>query len=142
MAASLVQYSSHRIADAQLQTNSAALPNAANTINTNVIDLGTPNTGPFPTTGRFTVQIVSTVATGANSKNINATVADSADGTNFTNISGIGALVIAGNAANYPATTFNVTLPPGTRRYIRVTATGEANGGNASDGTITGKLLF
>lgn len=142
MAASLVQYSTPRIADAQLQTNSAALPNAANTINTNVIDLETPNTGPFPTTGKFIVQITTTQSTGANSKNINVTVADSADNSSFTNITGIGTLVVAGNAANFPATTFNVQLPPATRRYIRITATGEANGGNASDGTVTGKLLF
>lgn len=123
-------------------TNSAALPNAANTVNTTALDLQTPNTGPFPTTGRFVVQISTTQSTGANSLNINCTVADSADNASFANIVGIGTLRIAGNAANYPATTFNVSLPPATRRYIRVTATGEANGGNASDGTITGKLLF
>ena len=125
-----------------MATNSAALPNAANTINTSVIDLQTPNTGPFPTTGRFVAQIATTQSTGANSLNINCTWQDSGDNASFANIVGIGTLRIAGNAANYPATTFNVTFPPSTRRYVRVTATGEANGGNASDGTITGRLLF
>jgi hypothetical protein len=133
-------YPIHAQQDALLATNSAALPNAANTINTNVIDLGTAT--PFPTTGRFTAQIVTTQSTGANSKNINVTIADSADNSSFTNIAVIGTKVVAGNAANFPASTTNFSLPPSTRRYIRVTATGEANGGNAADGTVTLKLLF
>jgi hypothetical protein len=142
MAATLKQYSTPLQQDALMASNSAVLPNAANTVNTSVIDLQTPNTGPFPTTGRFGVQIATTLSTGANSKNINCTIADSADNITFTNIAACPVEVIAGNAANFPASTFNVSLPPSTRRYIRVTATGEANGGNASDGTITGKLLF
>lgn len=126
--------------DALLVSNSAALPNAANQVNTSVIDLGA--TTPFPTTGKFVAQIATTLSTGANSLNINCTIADSADNSSFTNIATIATKVIAGNAANYPASTTNFALPPSTRRYIRATAKGEANGGNAADGTITLKLLF
>lgn len=126
--------------DATLISNSAALPNAANTVNTTAIDLGA--TTPYPTTGRFIAQLVTTQSTGANSKNINIAIADSADNSTFTNIAVLGTKVIAGNAANYPASNTNFALPPSTRRYIRATALGEANGGNASDGTFTLKLLF
>jgi hypothetical protein len=35
-----------------------------------------------------------------------------------------------------------LSLPPNIRRYIRATALGEANGGDASNGTFTIKLLF
>ena len=133
-------YPIHGQQDALLVSNSAALPNAANQVNTTVIDLGTAT--PFPTTGKFTVQIATTQSTGANSLNINVTIADSADNSSFTNIAAVGTKVIAGNAANYPASTTNFALPPSTRRYIRATAKGEANGGNAADGTVTMKLLF
>jgi len=133
--------------DALKVSNSAALPNAANTINTSAIDLEAGQ--PFPTTGKFTVQLATTQSTGANSLNINvalqhtnANTDGTADNGNWANITGLAIRTIAGNAANYPANTWNVTLPPSTKRYIRGSATGEANGGNASDGTLTVKLLF
>lgn len=121
---------------------SAALPNAANTVNTNSIDLG--NATPFPTTTAFNVQIVTTAATGANTKNLNIVIQDSADNSTFANIATLGAPTVRIAEANsaYAATTVNVALPPGTRRYVRASVTGEANGGNASDGTLTLQLCF
>jgi len=120
---------------------SIALPNAANTVNTNVIDLN--SNIPFVMTSRLTVQISTTQSTGANSKNINARLQDSNESNaNFTNIAELGVKVIAGNAANYPSASANYVLPPTAKRYVRATATGEANGGDASDGTLTCQLLF
>lgn len=119
-----------------------ALPNAANTVNSNIIDLG--STTPYPVTENLIVRLSGTVATAANSKNINYTVQDCAD-TNVSNFANIGALatkVVAGNAANAPAFTHDFALPPSVKRYIRVIATGEANGGNSADGTGTLQLLF
>lgn len=127
------------IKDLTLQAN-IALPNAANTVNTNGIDLGAT---PYPAaTKKIEVQILTTQSTGANSKNINVTLQDSADNSTFAAIPELAAKVIAGNAANFPAASDVYALPPTVRRYIRASALGEANGGNASDGTLTIALLF
>lgn len=136
----MAQYTTHSVADASLSAT-VALPNAANTVNTAAIDLEA--TSPFPTTGRFTVQITTGVATGANSKNINVALQHSAEAAaNFVNIPELSIHVTTGNATNHIASTRNVVLPQSTKRYIRGTATGEANGGDSSDGNLTVKLLF
>jgi hypothetical protein len=123
-----------------LLTANVALPNAANTVNTAGIDLGV--TQPYPTTEAFQVRLATSVATGANSKNINVIVQDSADNVTFANIAGIASVAHAGNSANHIAANTNFSLPPATRRYIRGSATGEANGGDSSDGTLTISLRF
>lgn len=130
---------SRLIRDAGLSAN-VALPNAANTVNTAGVDLGA--TTPFPTTEGFQVRLTTDVATGANSKNINVIVQDSADNSTFANIAGMGSVPHTGNAANHIATNTIFSLPPGTRRYVRGSATGEANGGDSSDGKLTIDLLF
>lgn len=120
---------------------STALPNAANSVNTNVIDLG--NNSPYPITESVLLKLSITAATGANSKNINVYVQDSNESNaNFTNIAELASWVNANNATTYTAATRTVQLPPATKRYVIAKATGEANGGNASDGTLTAQLLF
>ena len=47
-----------------------------------------------------------------------------------------------GPGSNYTAATRTVSLPPGVKRYIRATAVGEANGGDASAGSFSVQLLF
>jgi len=128
------------IQDAVLLTSNTALPNAANTVNTNGIDLGV--TQLYPATEKVMLKVITGQSTGANSKNITLSVQDSADNSTFANIATLGATVIAGNAANYPSSVTNVALPPGTRRYVRVSATGEANGGNAADNNLTAQIVF
>lgn len=130
---------SRNITDYDLTVN-VTLPNAANVKNTAGIGLGAVT--PFPLTEQFQVRIDTTQSTGANSKNINVVIQDSADNITFANIALCGTKVIAGNAANFPAATATFQLPPTTRRYIRASATGEANGGDASDGTLTATLVF
>ena len=125
-----------------------ALPNAANTVCTAAIDLEAGQ--PFPTTGVFTVQIVTTSGTGnVNSNNINFTLQmanayanGSVNTSNFANISNFSTITIASLNGNYPATTQNYSLPPGAARFIRAVALGETGGGNSSNGTITVQLLF
>lgn len=143
----VVQYPSYAVRDALMASNNAALPNAANTVNTSAIDLGSYK--PFPTTGKFVATIANTTATGANSKNINyafqhtnANADGTADNGNWSNIPELAAIVVAGNAANAAISSENVFLPPSTKRYIRAVATGEANGGNSSDGTFSVALGF
>jgi hypothetical protein len=130
----------NEVQDLSLQGN-CALPNAANTVNTNVVDLGA---NPYPAaTKAIEVRVSTTQSTGANSKNINFALQHSNESNaNFANIAELAIQTIAGNAANYPATNANFALPASTKRYIRATALGEANGGNASDGTITVKVLL
>jgi hypothetical protein len=120
-----------------------AMPNAANTVNSNTIDLG--SNSAYPVQESFVVKITGATATGANSKNVNCVLQHSNEAAaNFTNITGMGApiLVLAGNAANVIGGSVTVSLPPSTKRYVRVSATGEANGGNAADGNLTLQLLF
>lgn len=134
-----------------------ALPNAANTVNTNSLDLFAaagaplPNTLPFSTTETINFKILTAQAIGANSKNINIVLqhtAQNSDGTadtgNWANIPTLGApiKVVAGNATNFPASSTTGKLPPGTKQFIRAQATGEANGGDASASLLTLELGF
>lgn len=127
--------------DAQL-TKSVALPNAGNTVNSNSIDLGAA--GGFPVSEKFQVKISTTAGTAANDKNITIVLQGSNEASaNFANISELATLVINEGSSLYAATERKVNLPPGFRyRYLRVSATGEANGGNAADGTLTVALVF
>jgi hypothetical protein len=134
------QASERRLQDAAV-TQTVALPTGAATANTNSVDLGQAT--PFPITEAFHVKLSTTVATGANNKNITVRVQDSADGTTFANIAAIGALTVAdANGAGFPAGSLTVSLPPDTRRYVRGQATSEANGGDSTDGSLTVAFLF
>jgi hypothetical protein len=113
----------------------AAMPNAANTVNTNTIAL--PQQAVRPFTNQFRVRLYNGVATGANSKNINYSLyaSNEANGANASLVQG--AFVVAGNAANHVASNREVILPPNLdKSYIFASALGEANGGNAGDGTF------
>lgn len=121
---------------------SVALPNAANTVNTNSIDLG--SAAGYPVTKEFAVRLSTTAATAANDKNVTIVLQSSNEAAaNFTNIAELATVVINEGSSAYAATNRDVTLPPGfAQRYIRASAAGEANGGDASDGTLTVELLF
>lgn len=133
--------SERRLKDEAL-TVSTALPNAGNTVYTNVIDLGKAK--PFPVQDSFHVKLSTSTATGANNKNITVRLQHSAEANaNFTNIAELGSLVVTDdNGSGYPAGSLTVSLPPGTKQYIRAAAAGEANGGNASNGQLTVEFLF
>ena len=131
---------SRNVADALL-SQTIALPNAANQVNTGVIDLG--SNAPFPIQESFIVRLSIGAGTSANTKNINIQVADSNESNaNFTNIVSLAPMVNLGVTVNYVAATLDIQLPPATKRYIRATATGEANGGDASNANVTIALLF
>lgn len=121
----------------------AALPNAGNTVNANALDLG--STTPYPITEEIVVRITSTTATGANNKNINIRLLHSDESAaNFTNIAELAnplLRVTDANGGGYPVGSVNAALPPGTKRYLRASAVGEANGGDASAGSFTVALL-
>jgi len=120
-----------------------ALPVAANTVNTNGLDL--IQATPYPTTEYVIVQVLTSASNAtANSKNVNVVLQDSADNVTFANIALLAnpLLTVTDNSGTTPAGAANVLLPPSARRYIRAQATGEANGGNAANATLTLQLLF
>jgi hypothetical protein len=90
------------------------------------------------------VKLSTSTATGANNKNINIRLAHSNESNaNFTNIAELGLFqVVDNNGAGFSAGSMTVQLPPGVKRYVRGTALGEANGGNAANGTLTVQLMF
>lgn len=123
---------------------------------TNAIDLG--QAGAFPVSEHIIVQISTTIATGANNKNVNIALehANTNANANFKNVNigpvadGTGSVPFAilaslrdNNNTNIPAMTWNVALPPDTLQYIRLRANVET-GGNpaANNGTYTLKVLF
>lgn len=119
-------------------TKSVALPNAANTANTGVIAL--PQAAQRPFTTDFRVVLSNTQATGANTKNVTYTVYGSNE-ANGANATALRSFVVAGNGTAHPASTREIYLDPETNRtHIFASATGEANGGNAADGTLTIKV--
>jgi hypothetical protein len=134
-----------RLHDSEL-TVTATLPNAANTVNSNGIDLGA--TTPYPTTEGIVVRIdLFGTATGANNKNINIRLQESIDdvSSNYANVAIIANPVLRSvdaNAAGHSNSNVRISLPPGTKRWIRAVALGEANGGDSSDGTFGIKLEF
>ncbi len=127
-----------------------AMPNAANTVNTNALDL--IQAVPYPTTEYVIAQVLTAGGNGGNNKNVNVVIQDTnanSDGTAnsaaWANISLVAAPLLTtvdNNGGGYNNAAANILLPPGTRRFIRAQATGEANGGNAANGTLTLQLLF
>jgi hypothetical protein len=127
-----------------------ALPNAANTVNTNALDL--IQAVPYPTTQYVIAQVTVGAGNGANNKNVNAVIQDTpanSDGTAnsaaWANVVGLAAPLMVSadnNGAGLTSNAFGVLLPPTTRRFIRAQATGEANGGNANNANLTLQLLF
>lgn len=123
------------------QIVTAAMPFAANTVNTNTIDLGQQGVRPF--TQQFRVRLSNTVATGANSKNINYTLYGSNEANGANAVLQPGTYTVAGNAANHAASNREISLPPYMdKSYIFACALGEANGGNAGDGTFTLEVII
>ena len=119
-------------------TKSVALPNAANTANTNTIAL--PQAAQRPFTTNFRVILSNTLATGANSKNVTYTLYGSNE-SNGANATSLRSFVVAGNATKHPVSTREIQLDPTVNKtYLFASATGEANGGDASDGTLTIKI--
>lgn len=117
---------------------SVALPNAANTANTNTIAL--PQSAQRPFTTQFRVIISNTQGTGANSKNITYTLYGSNE-SGGGNATALRSFVVAGNASAHPASEREIQLDPEVNKtYLFASATGEANGGNAADGTLSIKI--
>ena len=148
--ANTAPYNARSVRDVNFIVTSA-LPNAANTVNTSGIDFwagANPPSGslPYATTQYVWANVgCTTSGTGANNKNINVVLQDSADNGNWTNLFAPGAIVYQttdNNGGGFNVSNKSFLLPPTTRRYVRASATGEANGGNGTNGVLTFQLLF
>ena len=121
----------------------ASLPNAANTVYTSGLDL--LQSTPYPTTDRVDVNIISAGGLGNNNKNINYFLQESSDNGNWTNCAYLKAPLfqtIDNGNTNTNAANVVVKLQPGALRYLRLGATGEANGNPGTNGLSTLQLLF
>lgn len=119
----------------------AAMPNAGNTVNTNCATMPQQVKRPFNTA--FRVRLYNTQATGANSKNINYSLYGSNESNGGNAVIVPGSFVVAGNAANHPASNREIVVPPNfDKLYLFGSATGEANGGNAADGTFGIEIII
>lgn len=131
-----------QIQDAEL-SKTTSYGNVNFTANGNSIDLRAVT--PYPVLDRVIGRITTTAGTNAaNNKNINIVVqhSDVDLNANFSNIAELAPLVIQEVSTGYAATERDFAFPPSTKRYVRIRIAGEANGGNANDGTATLKLLF
>ena len=73
---------------------------------------------------------------------ISLTAGTTSTASGTLNISG-GTVTVAGNAANHPASEREVVLQPNfDKTYLFASATGEANGGNAADGTFGIEIII
>lgn len=108
----------------------------------NAMDLGAVT--PFPTTERIMAQIVTTAGNGANNKNVTTRWqhANVNANVNFINIAGMDSLIIPEVSASYAVTTLNQYFPGDVRQFVRLITTTESSGGNASNGTVIGRILF
>lgn len=119
-------------------------PNAANVVNSSGLDL--VQATPYPTTDRIDFQIINNgLAAGANNKNINCWMQESADNGNWTNMAGLAVPLLVeadNNGSTVNGGNYIGKFQPGCKRYIRLQAQGEANGGAGTNGVLTLQLLF
>lgn len=120
---------------------SIALPSGAAVTNTAGIQL--PQLGSRPFGQSFRLKYYTTAGTGANNKNVTVVLQGSNEASaNYTNITEFATIVIPEVAASYAASSREVVLPPNfSKSYVRASASGEANGGNAADGTLTLEVI-
>jgi len=121
--------------DATLK-QSVALPNAANTANTNVIELPQQAVRPFNSTYRVTLK--NTAGTAANTKNINYRLYATNESNRANAVPASEVFTVVSASTTHPVSSREVYLRPELdKKFIFASATGEANGGDASDGALT-----
>lgn len=126
-----------------MTANAVLLPVNNSTVNTNALDLG--QISAFPVSEIIQATIVTTVAgNAANNRNVTFMLqhSDTNVSANFTNVAGAGPFYIPEVAAGYAATTLDIAIQPGTKRFIRAQIKTENLGGNPNSGTATFRLQF
>lgn len=130
-------------ADSTLVAN-IACPNANATTLGAAIDLGQPNAHPLNEKVDIAV-VCPAVANLANTKTITFTLehADVNLNANFAAVTGVGTVVVTAtsNPGSAAATTY-LRVPGATKRFIRLSATANANAGTTITETATLELRF
>jgi len=125
-----------------------ALPNAASTtVNGTSMDLGDALAGtPFPTTESVNYVVLAPALTTTilpDTRTMTYTVQDSADNSSFAAIATLGTSVQTGaGGVGAAAATYTYKLPPGTRRYVRLSIASGASTTDASATSATAELAF
>lgn len=112
-----------------------ALPAAGASASTAALDFGAALPGPQKIELALELPALPNLA---NTKKCILALEDSADNVTFAAIPGTGNMEVVGAAsAGSAAKTFRVNLPPVFRRYVRATATVEADGGSNVASSLT-----
>jgi hypothetical protein len=130
-----------RRGDANFRTTKA-LPAAAATNFTDAFDLGQTTLAPLHERllAKFSVPATPSLA---NATTVTFTFQDSADGTTFAAIPELETLVVTGGGGvGAAAATRTVSLPPTTRRYVRVSQAVLTGAGDNTAISTTFELLF
>lgn len=118
-----------RLTDQNLSV-SHVLPAAAASVGTAGIDLGQTTLGPAGDEFEGVISIDATPSL-VDAKTIILTVEDSADNSSFAAIAGLGTLTVTGaGGVGAAAASQRFRFPPGTRRYVRVSAAVLTAGGD------------
>lgn len=134
-----LQPSTRRLVDADLEV-SLTLPAANANANSDSIDIEA--VGPAALESVELEISVPELTALVEDKTLTVTVQDSADDTTFASIAALGTLVVTGGSGDgADATSRKVRLPSTTRRYIRINAAVEADGGDNTGSAVTYRLL-
>lgn len=119
-----------------------ALPSGASAVNSDGIDLGHGTTGEHHASCLLLIEAPAlTTSMLGDAATIKYDVADSADNASFATIAATVLTQTGAGGAGAAATSKKFRLPPGVRRYVRVTATKSATG-DASSVSMTVSLVF
>ncbi len=129
------------IQDANLRVTKA-LPAAGASNQTDPIDLGAAAPGISVENIDLVVDVPATASL-ADTKTHTLKVQDSADGSSFADVALLATQTRTGaGGAGAAASSYRWKLPPSIRRYIRISQTVEASGGNNTAVSITAGLRF
>jgi hypothetical protein len=121
---------------------SVGMPNGAQTVNSNLIDLNQINAFPVNEEFDFIITIPA-CANAANSSTFTITVVNNATSntSNSANIGSLASIVVNGSGANgSPAYSTTVKIPGSALEFIGIQIAGIANGGNQVALTATGAV--
>lgn len=127
------------LVDVNLST-SVTLPLGANTASSDPIDLGT---NLYPATKNVVFALVNPAipTLAANTSQTLVLQHSSEANANYAAIPTLGSTVLSGSANGVAAGQIETVFPPGTKRYVRLTATGVANA-NANGLAVTLQARF
>lgn len=125
---------SYKITDLDL-TISRALPAQSTTDYSSAIDLMATNPERIGALTDLYIKVPATTC--ATGQTITLTVQDSADNSSFAAVTGVATLVLTGASNATAETERTIKLPPGVRRYVRVSIAMSATTGDQTAITVT-----